>query len=108
MTDVKPPAVRTTPAGGGEQLRAPTGSYVIHLSGEQTGGALAVVEYSFPPGAVGAAPHVHRAHAEHFHILEGEVTFDLGSAETVAIAAGEPLGPEGLAALRAGYATDTL
>ncbi|MFE0465287.1 cupin domain-containing protein [Kitasatospora sp. NPDC058965] len=63
--------------GGGERLRAPAGSYVVHLSGAQTGGALAVVEYRFPAGAIGAAPHVHHGHAEHFHVLAGEVTFDL-------------------------------
>ncbi|GAA1935553.1 cupin domain-containing protein [Kitasatospora viridis] len=139
--------------GGGERLHAPAGSYLVHLSGAQTGGALAVVEYTFPAGAVGAAPHVHHGHAEHFHVLEGEVTFDLPDGATAlgpggtvsvpiglahgfrnasaaqarclflltpagyedyfrevhrAIEAGRPLDPDGLAALRAEYATDTL
>jgi quercetin dioxygenase-like cupin family protein len=79
--------VAVTGAGDGERLRAPAGSYVVHLSGEQTGGTLAVVEYSFPPGAVGAAPHVHHGHAEHFHILDGEITFDL-SGTVLAVGAG--------------------
>jgi quercetin dioxygenase-like cupin family protein len=92
MTDVT-----MTRPGDGEQLRAPAGSYVIHLSGEQTGGALAVDEYAFPPGAVGAAPHIHRGHAEHFHILEGEVAFDLADGVTT-------LGPGGSVSVPIGSA----
>jgi quercetin dioxygenase-like cupin family protein len=71
MTDVA-----MTMPGGGERLRSAAGTYVVHLAGEQTGGALAIVEYSFPPGGLGAAPHVHHGHAEHFHVLDGEITFD--------------------------------
>jgi quercetin dioxygenase-like cupin family protein len=84
MTDIPVP-VRQPDCG--EKLRAPVGSYVIRLSGEQTGGALAIVEYAFPPGSIGAGPHIHRGHSEHFHILDGQVTFDLGGTE-VAVAAG--------------------
>lgn len=89
--------VAVTRPGEHEELRAPVGSYAIHLSGAQTAGALAVVEYSFPPGAVGAAPHVHRGHAEHFHILDGEVTFDLGDSETTVGAGGTVSVPIGAA-----------
>jgi quercetin dioxygenase-like cupin family protein len=60
---------------------------VIRLSGEQTGGALAIVEYVFPAGTIGAAPHIHRDHTEYFHVLDGEITFDLG-ADPVALGAG--------------------
>jgi quercetin dioxygenase-like cupin family protein len=83
--------------GAGERLHAPAGSYVVHLSGAQTGGALAVVEYSFPAGAIGAAPHIHHGHAEHFHILEGEVTFDLPDGVTTLGAGGTVSVPIGMA-----------
>jgi quercetin dioxygenase-like cupin family protein len=89
--------VAVTRPGDGESLRAPAGSYVVHLSGEQTGGTLAVVEYAFPPGAVGAAPHVHHGHAEHFHILEGEITFDLGGTVMTVGAGGSVSVPVGTA-----------
>jgi len=92
MTDVA-----VTRPGDGERLRAPAGSYVVHLSGEQTGGTLAVVEYAFPPGTVGAAPHVHQGHAEHFHILDGEITFDLGGKVMTAGAGGSVSVPPGVA-----------
>jgi uncharacterized cupin superfamily protein len=64
------------PAGDGEQLRAPSGTNIIRLSGDQTGGVLAIVEHVLPPGATGAMPHIHHGHAEHFHVIDGEVTFD--------------------------------
>ncbi|MGK5556015.1 cupin domain-containing protein [Actinomadura kijaniata] len=73
--------------GDAERLRAPAGEYLVRLSGEHTGGSLAIVEYRFPPGALGAAPHIHHGHEEHFQILDGEVTFDLADG-SVAIGAG--------------------
>lgn len=92
MTDV------TIIAGdGGEPLAAPAGSYIIRLPGEATGGALAVVEYTFPPGAVGAAPHVHDGHSEHFHILDGQVTFDLDGQSTTLDVGGTVSIPRGVA-----------
>ncbi|PYC84704.1 hypothetical protein C7C46_07265 [Streptomyces tateyamensis] len=42
--------------GTAERLRAPAGSYLVHLSGAQTGGALAVAEYLLPAGGR-SAPH---------------------------------------------------
>lgn len=90
-------SVAVTWPGKQEELCAPVGSYVIHLSGAQTAGTLAVVEYRLPPGAVGAAPHIHRSHAEHFHILDGEITFDLGDTETTVGAGGTVSVPTGTA-----------
>jgi quercetin dioxygenase-like cupin family protein len=92
MTDVA-----MTMPGGGERLRAAAGTYVVHLAGEQTGGALAIVEYSFPPGALGAAPHVHHGHAEHFHVLDGEITFDLTGGVSAVAAGGTVSVPTGAA-----------
>ncbi len=48
------------------------GNYRIVLSGEQTGGAYAVIDMVVPPGG-GPGPHAHAGFQESFHILEGEV-----------------------------------
>ncbi|MFJ6217102.1 cupin domain-containing protein [Streptomyces sp. NPDC092296] len=90
-------AVAMIGPGDAEPLRAPAGSYLVHLSGAQTGGALAVVEYRFPPGSIGAAPHIHHGHAEHFHVLEGEVTFDLAEGASTLGAGGSVSVPIGAA-----------
>jgi len=34
------------------------------------------VEHLLPPGATGALPHIHNGHAEHFHVIDGQITFD--------------------------------
>ncbi|WP_067831016.1 cupin domain-containing protein [Actinomadura kijaniata] len=80
-----------------ERLRAPVGEYLVRLSGEHTGGSLAIVEYRFPPGALGAAPHIHHGHEEHFQILDGEVTFDLGDGSVAVGAGGTVSVPRGVA-----------
>ncbi|MFG2005798.1 cupin domain-containing protein [Spirillospora sp. NPDC048911] len=92
MTDIA-----LTTADGAERLRAPAGEYVVRLSGEQTGGSLAVVEYTFPPGAIGASPHVHHGHEEHFQVLDGEVTFDLADGPLAVGAGGAVSVPKGAA-----------
>ena len=72
-------AARVSRAGEGELLHGVAGvTYVVRVAGEQTGGELAVVECVLAPGAVGAAPHTHHGHAEHFLVDSGEVTFVVG------------------------------
>ncbi|WP_067488517.1 cupin domain-containing protein [Actinomadura hibisca] len=80
-----------------ERLRAPAGEYLVRLSGEHTGGSLAIVEYTFPPGALGAAPHVHHGHEEHFQILDGEIAFDLADGVRTVGAGGTVSVPRGVA-----------
>ncbi len=73
------PVVR--PEGQGEWLNGVAGvRYLVRLGGDETSGELAVVECVLEPGALGAAPHVHHAHAEHFHVVSGEVLFDVDGA----------------------------
>lgn len=73
------PVVR--PAGAGEWLGGVAGvKYLVRLSGADTAGELAVVECVLAPGALGAAPHVHHSHAEHFQVVTGTVLFDVGDA----------------------------
>ncbi|GLZ41139.1 cupin domain-containing protein [Actinokineospora sp. NBRC 105648] len=59
-----------------ETLSAVSGTYRVLLSGADTGGRLAVVEQVLPPGAIGAAPHVHHGHEEDFVVTNGVITFD--------------------------------
>jgi quercetin dioxygenase-like cupin family protein len=50
------------------------GNYRIVISGEQTGGAYAVIDMVVPPDN-GPNPHAHAGFQESFHILEGEIEF---------------------------------
>jgi len=93
------PDVVLSPPSGGEVLELPFGVFTVRISGEQTLGALSVVESVLQPGAVGAAPHVHHGHEEYFLIIAGEVTFDLedsvetvGEGGAVAVPRGRPHG----------------
>src|SRR3954454_3448789 len=46
--------------------------YTIKASGEDTGGAFALIEALVPPGG-GPPPHIHRREDEAFYVLEGEL-----------------------------------
>ena len=52
-------------------------------TGDDTGGAYAVMESTLTPGG-GPPPHIHRREEESFYVLEGEVTFWVGDTRTVA------------------------
>jgi quercetin dioxygenase-like cupin family protein len=83
MGGVSVPVVRAE--GEGEVLRGVGGvRYLVRLSGADTAGELAVVECELAPGSIGAAAHVHRRHAEHFHVITGEVTFETPDGDVVA------------------------
>lgn len=57
--------------------------YSILVSGEETGGAVCVLEVAMSP-AGGTPPHMHEREDEHFYILEGEVTFEIDGQTIVA------------------------
>ena len=59
----------------------------FRLDGEHTGEQVAVVEHSFPPGAL-VPPHVHTREDEYSIVTEGEIGFRSGDREVV-------LGPGG-------------
>jgi quercetin dioxygenase-like cupin family protein len=66
-------------AGEGEELLGAAGvTYLVRLSGADTGGELAVVDCVLTPGALGASPHTHHGHVETFQVVGGEVTFTVG------------------------------
>ncbi len=53
----RPPLV--VRAGEGEDIDAAGVRHVFALTADQTGGRLGLEEFTLPPGAVGARPHVH-------------------------------------------------
>jgi quercetin dioxygenase-like cupin family protein len=63
------------------------GLAVIKATGADTGGRLAIIEVTEPPGAE-APLHVHHNEDESFLILDGELTLEVGDA-TIAARAGE-------------------
>ncbi len=74
------------PPGAGQRWWLLGDTYTLKLSGEETGGAFALLEAVVPPGG-GPPPHVHDAEDETFVILAGElaVTTEAG---TIAAPAG--------------------
>jgi mannose-6-phosphate isomerase-like protein (cupin superfamily) len=67
----------------------------ILLSGEQTGGAFAVVEDTAPPGG-GPPPHIHQREDEGFVVIEGEFEFLLGDRWVRVSSGGSVFGKRGV------------
>ena len=67
---------------------------VFKLWGEDTGGALAVVEHPFPVGAL-VPPHLHTREDEYSIVTEGEIGFRSGDREVVLSAGGYITKPRG-------------
>jgi quercetin dioxygenase-like cupin family protein len=57
----------------------------IKATGEQTGGALGLIEHVIPPGA-GSPWHVHHNEDESFYVIEGELLFIVGQEQQRIIA----------------------
>jgi quercetin dioxygenase-like cupin family protein len=53
------------------------GRMVVKAGGEQTGGALTVIEFTFPEGA-GPPRHIHDREDEAYYILDGVIAIDCG------------------------------
>ena len=69
--------------GDGELIDVAGVGHLFKLTGAQSAGALAVEEFTLAASAMGARPHVHDRHDEHFYVLSGELTVHDGEAETV-------------------------
>jgi quercetin dioxygenase-like cupin family protein len=80
------------PADGGEARWWGEGLAVIKATGADTGGQIAIIEITEPPGAE-APRHVHHKEDEGFWVLEGEVTFDVGGTTIVATEGDYAFGP---------------
>jgi quercetin dioxygenase-like cupin family protein len=74
--------------GEGRAIPGPYGrSIVIKATGEATGGAFSVLEFTAPAGAPWTDSHLHPEAEEAWYVLEGELTFRIGE-RTVAAPAG--------------------
>ena len=60
--------------GSGQSLNVIGDNQVVRLTGEDTGGAFALIEQHNPPG-VGVPMHLHENEDELFHIVEGSMEF---------------------------------
>ncbi len=66
------------PSHSGEAVAMGGLGVVYKLSGEETGGAFAIVEHPIQPGTLGAPPHTHTHEDEISLVLEGEVGVQIG------------------------------
>ncbi|PZS13721.1 MAG: cupin domain-containing protein [Pseudonocardiales bacterium] len=80
------PAPLVVAAGAGEVIEVGGVEHLFKLTGHQSAGRLAVEEFSLAPGAMGARPHVHSAHDEHFYVTSGELTIHDGTGEQLVTA----------------------
>jgi quercetin dioxygenase-like cupin family protein len=60
-----------------EQLTIGANVVRILVSSDDTGGALAAIEYDVPAGFPGPPLHVHPSFDEHFYVVSGELDFRL-------------------------------
>ena len=60
--------------GSGQSLNVIGDNQIVRLTGEDTGGAFALIEQHNPPG-VGVPMHLHENEDELFHIVEGSMEF---------------------------------
>ncbi|NJC69939.1 cupin domain-containing protein [Planosporangium thailandense] len=58
------------PPGSGEDMNIFGNAFSMKLSGNESGGSLAIIEAVFPPGG-NAPPHLHRTHTESFYVVSG-------------------------------------
>ncbi len=80
------------PPGEGEALWFLGMLVTVKASHESTGGTVAVIEHLGPRGS-GSPLHVHHNEDEWFYVLDGELTFWVGGAVTVAQAGAFVFGP---------------
>ena len=92
-TQLLPPAA--TKKGEGEALWWFGALAEVKVTGEQTGGALSILEITEPPNMEGPL-HVHHNDDEGFWILEGDVTFEVGDTTIQASAGDFAWGPRGV------------
>src|SRR4051812_31253647 len=88
-----PPLTVVHPGEGRAGNMGPHG-VVFKLWGEDTGGAVAIVEHPFPVGAL-VPPHLHTREDEYSIVIEGEIGFRSGDREAVLGAGGYITKPRG-------------
>ena len=90
----EPPHLTVVPPGEGRVGSLGAISVEFKLWGADTGGALAVVEHGFPPGAL-VPPHVHTREDEYSIVTEGLIGFRSGDREVVLAPGGYITKPRG-------------
>lgn len=82
------------PNEGAEGLLAPGVGVAFKIDGDDTGGAISVVEHPFDVGAL-VPPHVHHLEDEISYVLEGEIGFRSEDQEVVLQPGGYIVKPRG-------------
>jgi quercetin dioxygenase-like cupin family protein len=82
MTGTPPPPLTVVHPGEGRAGDLGAIGVVFKLWGEDTGGAVSVVEHPFPVGAL-VPPHLHTREDEYSIVTEGEIGFRSGDREAV-------------------------
>jgi quercetin dioxygenase-like cupin family protein len=70
--------------------------HVVLLDGDDTGGALTLLEVVIPPG-LGIPPHIHSREDEVFYVLSGQVEFSVAGARRAAGPGETVFGPRDVA-----------
>jgi len=87
MENVREVPASLVRAGEGRAIWVVGDTYTFKATGESTGGVLALIEASIPPGS-GPPPHVHANEDEAFYLLAGVLDISAGEA-TFAARAGD-------------------
>jgi quercetin dioxygenase-like cupin family protein len=94
MADTQAPPLTVVRPGEGRAVEVGGVGVVFKLWGQDTGGALSVVEHPFEVGAL-VPPHVHTREDEYSIVTEGEIGFRSGDREVVLPAGGYITKPRG-------------
>lgn len=95
MTAIEPPLTIVQPGEGRTGGLAPGIGVQFKLWGEDTGGAVSIVEHPFEVGAL-VPPHIHTKEDEYSIVLEGEIGFRSEDKEVVLGAGGYITKPRGM------------
>ena len=87
--------LKVVPSGEGHTLMVAGVRCTIKASGEDTGGAYALIEMFLPPSG-GPPPHLHEREEESFYILEGTLLFQVGDESLTAGAGAYVKTPRGV------------
>lgn len=74
--------------GDGEKVEIAGNELLFKAESKDTGGSLAISEYTAGPGFDGPPLHLHREMTDMFFVLEGTLTFTLAAGKTFEAAAG--------------------
>jgi quercetin dioxygenase-like cupin family protein len=94
MADTQAPPLTVVRPGEGRASEVGGVGIVFKLWGQDTGGALSVVEHPFAVGAL-VPPHLHTREDEYSIVTEGEIGFRSGDREVVLPAGGYITKPRG-------------